>query len=88
MSSNYKTNLDHDQDQEEDSFRNESNPHPSFYNKIFETQVEIPFEKAGSFKDAGLEKNMKNYLKKTFKFSSQQKKHQGHKRSHSMNVLY
>lgn len=72
----------------EDSFRNESNPNPNFYNKIFETQVKNPFDKFGSFKDTKLEKNVKNYLKKNIKYSSQGNQIPGHHRSQSVNVLY
>lgn len=82
--SKYRTNLDEDLD----CLRDDSNPNPNFYNKIFETQIKNPFEKVGSFRDVKLEKNMKNYLKKNFKFSTQRIQNQGHYRSQSMNVLY
>lgn len=71
--------------EEQNSFRNESNPNPNFFTKIFDNQIKNPFEKK-SLKEARLDKNLKNYLKKNVRNSSQNQP--GHYRSQSMNVLF
>jgi len=75
--------------EEHNSFRNESNPNPNFFNKLFDNQSKNPFDKKGSMKEVKLEKSINNYLKKNLKkISGQRSNNPGHHRSQSMNVLY
>jgi hypothetical protein len=67
---------------DDNSFKNDSNT--QYYNKI---NPKNPFE-IRTLKEARLDQNLKNYLKKNLKKNFNMTNHPGHHRSQSMNVLY